>query len=407
MVIVAVCRKPWRKAGQRLPFTLLLLTQDTEFMKRWMKWALAALVVALLAVSVWRALSQRKTQQEAVATQTAQRTQTVVELGSADLVPLKRLELAQGIAISGPLKAVNSAVVKARVPGELQGLTVREGESVKAGQIIARVDDSEYRSRVLQAQQLAAAAKSQIDIARRSFENNRSLVEQGFISKTALDTSLASLAAADANYRAAQAGTAVAAKSLEDTVLRAPISGLISQRLAQSGERVAVEARIVEIVDLDRLELEASLSASESLDVRLGQSAVLKIEGTAKPVSAKVVRINPSAVAGSRAVLVYLAVDATPGLRQGLFAQGTLGTGHLQTLALPLSAVRTDKPQAYVQMVSNNKVSHQNVEIGARGEMNGQTMVAVKGLSEGASVIVGSIGTLREGSTVKIIQASK
>ena len=376
-------------------------------MKRWIKWALAALVVALLAVSVWRALSQRKTQQEAVANQAEQRMQTVVELGSADLVPVKRLELAQGIAISGAIKAVNSAIVKARVPGELQGLSVREGERVKAGQIIARVDASEYRSRVLQAQQLAAAAKSQIDIARRSFDNNRSLVEQGFISKTALDSSVASLAAAEANYRAAQAGTAVADKSLEDTVLRAPISGLISQRLVQSGEHVAVEARIVEIVDLDHLELEASLSASESLDVRLGQSAVLKIEGAPKPVAAKVVRINPSAVAGSRAVLIYLAVEVTPGLRQGLFAQGTLNTGHLQTLSLPLSAVRTDKPQPYVQLVNNNKVVDQNVEMGARGEVDGKSMVAVKGLSEGATVIVGSIGTLREGSSIKIIQASK
>lgn len=376
-------------------------------MKSWLKWALAALVVVLLITSVWRALSQRKTQQETVATQAAQRTQTVVELGSADLVPVKLLELAQGLAISGAIKAVNSAVVKARVPGELQGLTVREGERVKAGQIIARVDAREYQSRVLQAQQLAAAAKAQIDIARRNFDNNRSLVEKGFISKTALDTSMASLAAAEATYQAAQAGTEIATKSIEDTVLRAPISGLVSQRLAQNGERIAVEARIVEIVDLDHLELEASLSAAESLDVRIGQSAVLQIEGAAKPVTAQVVRINPSAVAGSRAVLVYLAVDATPGLRQGLFAQGTLGTGHLQTLALPLSAVRTDKPQAYVQVVSNNKVSHQNVELGARGEVNGQTMVAIKGLSEGATVIIGSIGTLRQGSNVKIIQSGK
>ena len=376
-------------------------------MKPWLKWALAALVVVLLITSVWRALSQRKTQQEAVAIQAAQRTQTVVELGTADLVPVKLLELAQGLAISGAIKAVNSAVVKARVPGELQGLTVREGERVKAGQIIARVDAREYQARVLQAQQQAQAAKAQIDIARRNFDNNRSLVEQGFISKTALDTSMASLAAAEATYQAAQAGTEVAAKSIEDTVLRAPISGLVSQRLAQNGERIAVEARIVEIVDLDHLELEASLSAAESLDVRIGQSALLQIEGAAKPVTAQVVRINPSAVAGSRAVLVYLAVDATPGLRQGLFAQGTLGTGHLQTLALPLSAVRTDKPQAYVQVVSNNKVSHQNVELGARGEVDGQTMVAIKGLSEGATVIIGSIGSLREGSTVKIIQSGK
>lgn len=376
-------------------------------MKSWMKWAIAALVVALLGFSVWRALSQRKTQQEAVTAQAAQRTQAVVELGSADLVPVKRIELAQGLAISGTLKALNSAFVKARVPGELQGLTVREGERVQAGQIIARIDASEYQSRVLQAQQQAQAAKAQIEIARRSFDNNRSLVEQGFISKTALDASAASLAAAEATFRAAQASTEVATKSIEDMMLRAPISGLISQRLAQNGEHIAVEARIVEIVDLDRLELEASLSANESLEVRLGQTALLQIEGSARPVTARVVRVNPSATAGSRAVLVYLAVEAAPGLRQGLFAQGTLGTGHLQTLALPLSAVRTDKPQPYVQVVSNNKVAHQNVELGARGEVDGQSMVAVKGLSEGVNVIVGSIGALREGSIIKMVQGGK
>ncbi len=376
-------------------------------MKAWMKWVFAALLIGLLIFSVWRALSQRQAQQEAVASMAAQRAQTVIELGSADLVTVQRLELAQGLAISGALKAVNSAFVKARVPGEMQGLNVREGESVKAGQVIARVEASEYQARVRQAQQVAAAAQAQVDIAQRSFDNNRSLVEQGFISKTALDTSLAGLAAAQANFRAAQAGTDVATKSIEDTVLRAPINGLISQRLAQNGERVAVEARIVEIVDLDRLELEASLSASESLAVRIGQTAMLQIEGSAKPVSAQVVRINPSAVAGSRAVLVYLAVAGTPGLRQGLFAQGTLGTGRLQTLALPLSAVRTDKPQPYVQVLSNNKVAHQTVETGARGEIGGQSLVAVNGLNAGTAVIAGSVGALREGSSVKILPAGK
>ncbi|WP_296447710.1 efflux RND transporter periplasmic adaptor subunit [Rhodoferax sp. UBA5149] len=370
-------------------------------MKRWLKWALVALVVVLLATGVLRALSARKAQQQAVAAQAAQRTQTVVELGAADVVQVKTRELAQGLPISGALKAVNTAIVKARVAGELQGLTVREGDLVKAGQIIARVDSTEYRARVSQAQQQAEAAKAQIDIARRSFDNNRSLVAQGFISRTALDSSISSLASAEATYRAAQAGAEIASKSLEDTVLRAPIAGLIAQRLAQPGERVAIDARIVEIVDLSRLELEASVSASESLDARVGQSAALQIEGSAKPVSGKVVRVNPSAVAGSRAVLIYLAVDAAPGLRQGLFAQGTLGTDHLRALAVPLNAVRTDKPQPYVQLVSNNQIVHQTVEMGARGEVDGQTMVAIKGVAENATLVAGTVGPLREGSAVK------
>ena len=376
-------------------------------MKRWFKWALVALLVVLLAAGVLRSLKARKVQKETMTAQTAVRAQTVVELGSSDVVQVNTVTLAQGLPISGALKAVSSAIVKARVPGELQGLRVREGDSVKAGQVIARIDATEFQARVRQARQQAQAAKAQVDIARRNFDNNRSLVEQGFISKTALDSSTSTLAAAEATYQAAQAGADVASKSMVDTVLLAPISGLISQRLAQPGERVAVDARIVEIVDLSHLELEASLSASESLDVRVGQSATLQIEGTAKPVNAKVVRINPSAVAGSRAVLVYLAVESAPGLRQGLFAQGTLGTQQVQALAVPLNAVRTDKPQPYVQLVVDNKIVHQTVEMGARGEVNGQAMVAVKGVAEKAKVVSGSVGTLRDSSTVKLTPAGK
>ena len=374
-------------------------------MKRWMKWALLALLVGLLASSVWRALSSRQVQQTAVARLAADRSQSVVELGAADVVEVKSRDMALGLAISGALKAVNSAVVKARVAGELQDLTVREGDAVKAGQVIARVEPGEYQARVRQAQQLAESAKAQVDIARRAFDNNRSLVDQGFISKTALDTSLASLAAAEASFRAAQAGMDVAAKALDDTVLRAPLAGLVSQRLAQPGERVSPEARIVEIVDLSRLELEASLSATESVDLRLGQSAALQIEGSARPVNARVVRINPSALAGSRAVIAYLAVEPTPGLRQGMFAQGVLGTGRLQTLAVPLSAVRTDKPQPYVQLVDKQQVRHQTVELGARGEIDAQVMVAVKGVSEGAKVVSGSVGTLRDGTPIQLTSA--
>ncbi len=370
-------------------------------MKRWLKWALIALVLVALGLGVLRALSARKAQQATVAKLALQGEQVVVELGGADVVQAKTRELAPGLAISGALKAVNSALVKARVPGELQGLTVREGDAVQAGQVIARIDASEYQSRVRQAQQQAESAKGQVDIAKRAFDNNRSLVDQGFISKTALDTSLASLASAEANYRAAQAGTEIAAKALEDTVLKAPISGLISQRLAQPGERVAVEARIVEILDLSRLELEASLSATESLGVRLGQSAVLQIEGAAKTVKARVVRINPNAVAGSRAVLVYLALETTPGLRQGLFAQGSLVTDRLQALLVPLSAVRTDAPQPYVQVLEQQKVVHQTVQMGVRGELDGQTMVAVKGVPENALLIAGSVGSLRAGTAVR------
>ena len=371
-------------------------------MKTWLKWALAALILGALALGVWQVLSSKKAREDTVASQATQRTQTVVELAASDIVQVKTRELAQGVPISGALKAVNTALVKARLAGELQGLTVREGDTVKAGQIIARIDSTEYQARVRQAQQQAQAAAAQVDIARRQFENNRSLVAQGFISKTALESSTASLAAAEATYQAAQANADIAAKAVGDTVMRAPLSGVVSQRLAQPGERVAVEGRIVEIVDLSQLELEAALSAGESLAVRVGQTARLQIEGSAQKLNARVVRINPSAVAGSRAVLVYLTVEIMPGLRQGLFAQGTLGTQRVPALVVPLNAVRTDKPQPYVQLINQQQVVHQRVKLGARGEVDGQAMVALEGLAENATVIAGTVGVLREGSAVKL-----
>ncbi|MDO8771961.1 MAG: efflux RND transporter periplasmic adaptor subunit [Burkholderiaceae bacterium] len=381
-------------------------------MKRWLKWVIAGIFLVVLVLSVMKALSARRAQQEAVAAATAAnaKAQTVVELASSDITKARINELSQGLAISGSLKAANSALIKARVAGELQGLTVREGDTVKAGQVVARVDATEYAARLQQAQDQADAAKTQIVIAQRQFDNNKALVDQGFISKTALDTSLATLNSAQASHRATLANVDVAKKAMADTVMRSPLSGLVSQRLAQPGERVSVDARIIEVVDLGRIELEASLSAADSLDVKVGQTALLQIEGSSTPVKSQVVRINPNAQSGSRNVLVYLSLATATGLRQGLFAQGTLGTTKVSALTVPLSTVRTDKPTPYVQVVDNNTVKHRPVELLQRGDVTRdgrtETMVAVKGIAENTMVISGALGTLREGTAIKFTQAA-
>jgi RND family efflux transporter MFP subunit len=368
-------------------------------MKKYWKWLLVLLILVAVGTAAMRVVAARKAEQ---AKANAPKPEAIIELASTDIATAQVLELSEGMPISGSLKAANSAVVKARVSGELQGLTVREGDVVKAGQIIARVDASEYQARVRQAQQSADAAKAQVDIAQRAYDNNKALVNQGFISATALETTAASLAGAKSTHASALAGVDVARKSLEDTVLKAPISGIISQRAAQPGERVGVEARVVEIIDISRLELEANLGAAESVDVRIGQQAKLQFEGRSESVAATVTRINPSAVAGSRSVLVYLSVASTAGLRQGLFAQGTLGTAKVQALSVPLSAVRNDKPSPYVQVLQNDAISHQSVELGARGDALGTTMVAVKNISAGTKVTLASAGFIRDGTKVKI-----
>lgn len=336
-----------------------------------------------------------------------------IELAATDVTRAHKQTLIQGLPVAGTLRAVNSAFVKARVAGELQGLDVREGDTVKAGQVLGRIDSTEYQARLKQAQQQAHATRAQRDIAQRQFDNNQALVNQGFISRTALDTSLASLQAAEATYRAALSAADINRKALDDTVVKAPIAGQVAQRLAQSGERLGVDARIIEIVDSSRLELEASFSPAESLLLMPGQQAVLRIEGNDQPLAAKLARINPSAQAASRSVTAYFSLQPSPQqaatLRQGLFVQGTLGTGSTDVLAVPLAALRTDKPAPYVQVVQDGRVMHQGVTPGARGQAGAGTLntasavewVAVQGLSENSWVISGSVGTLPEGSAVR------
>ena len=371
-------------------------------MKRWITWVLVALVVAVLAGSIWRTLANRKQQQAALAAASAEKAQAPMVLTSDEVVRAGVQALSLGLPISGTLRSANSAMVKARVAGELQGLTVREGDTVRAGQVLARVDASEYQSRLRQAQEQADASKAQVDIAQRQHDNNSALVKQGFISQTALDTSDASLNAARATHKAALAAVEVTRKTLDDTVLRSPMDGQVAQRLAQPGERVGVDARVVEIVDLRRMEMEAALAAADSLNVRVGQTAQLQVEGSPEPFDARVVRISPSAQAGSRSVLAYLGIDNPGGLRNGLFAQGQLNTGQTTTLAVPLDTVRTDKPAPYVQTVQDGKVVHVPVVTGARGEVKGDTWVAVTGLADGATVLRGSVGSLREGTAVAV-----
>ena len=371
------------------------------------RWIILAVIVLALGAGVMRAMNNKRAQQAAASAPASVVTQ--VELASSDVVKAELRDITQGLDVSGTVKAVNYAVIKARVAGELKEVVAREGDAVKAGDVLARIDPTEYQRRWQQAAETASAAKAQMDIAQRAWDSNKALVEQGFISKTAMDNSIASYQGAVASHKAAIAGADVARKALEDATLRAPFAGIVSGRAAQVGERVAIDAKIMELVDLGQLEVEVPLSPSESMDVRVGQVATLQVEDRKETVGAKVKRISPSAQTGSRSVLIYLALDKAEGLRHGLFAKGTLGMGKSQVVAVPLSAVRTDRAQPYVQVVESVgdqlQVAHKTVTLGLRGmdlaQPESEAMVGVMGLAEGSTVLKSNVGALREGMVVK------
>ncbi|MEG0922125.1 MAG: efflux RND transporter periplasmic adaptor subunit [Comamonas sp.] len=388
-------------------------------MKKWLPWIIAAIALGLLGGGIWRGLRTQQERKEALALAEQAKAQAVYQLAVSDVVTISQQLLPLTLPISGTVQAVNTATIKARVAGELQQLSLREGDNVQAGQVIARVDGTESTARLAQARQQADAARAQRDIQQRQYDNNRALVDQGFISATALQASQSQLQSAQSNYQAALSAADVLKKTLNDTVLRSPIAGQVAKKWVSNGEKVGPDAPVLDVVDLRQLELIVQLSPADSLQVQVGQHAQMQVDGSLQTVQAQVARINPAANSASRSVTIYLrikngsaddsannllAASAQP-LRSGLYLQGRLALGSVQALAIPLSAVRTDKPEPYVQLMmpqgDRYVVRHQTVSLGERILRDGVTWVVItQGLAAQQQVLSGQVGQLREGSLV-------
>ena len=336
----------------------------------------------------------------------APKASAALELAASDLLTVKKAELTRTLEVSGSLVAVNSAFLKARVAAEVKSVAVREGDAVRAGQVLAQLDTTEFDWRLRQAEQQAQAARSQLEIAQRGLQNNRALVAQGFISATALENAVSTEAGAQATLQAALAAVELARKARADATLTAPIGGFVSQRLVQPGERVPVDAKLLEIVDLSRLELQASVPPESAGLLRVGATAMLKVDGIDGDVPARVVRINPSAQPGSRSVIAYLELQPNPALRQGLFARGSIDLERRQALLLPLSAVRNDQAQPYALLLAGTQVAQRSLSLGQRGQAGGVEAVEVlQGLAEGDRVLAGSLGAMRDGASVRLSES--
>ena len=370
-------------------------------MKRWQKIGIGILLTALVLAGIGRVVSARKAQQaQAVA---APKAVAMLELADTDLLTVRQAELSRTLEVSGTLVAVNSAFVKARVAAEVKSVAVREGDPVRVGQLLAQLDTTEFDWRVRQAEQQAQAARAQLEIAQRALQNSRSLVTQGFISPTALENAVSTEAGAQANLQAALAAVELARKSRADTTVVAPLAGFVAQRLVQPGERVPVDARLIEIVDLSRLELQATVPPDSAAQLQVGARAQLRVDGIDGPVEARVVRINPTAQAGSRSVIAYLELAPMPGLRQGLFARGSIDLDRRRALVLPLGAVRNDQAQPYALRLDGTQVAQRTLSLGARGQVGNEDAVEVlQGLADGDRVLAGSLGAVRDGAQVRI-----
>ncbi len=292
------------------------------------------------------------------------------------------------------------------MPGEVREVLVREGELVKEGQVVVRMDSSDYQARVDQAKGALQAARAQLDIATKARDNNKALLAKGFISKTAFDNAESQYDIARATVQSARGTLDVAQKALADTVVRAPIPGLISSRSVQPGEKVSADNRLLDLVDLDRMEMEAAVPASEIMHVALEQDVQVKVESMPQSLQGKVVRINPATQAGSRSILVYVRIDNPQHLlRAGMFGEAQLTIAKKSdVLMVPRSAVHSEAGASYVYAIENGKSARKPVTLGMEGDDGeGDAVGILNGFDAGARIIVKTnLGSLRVGVEARI-----
>lgn len=365
-------------------------------MKRALKLALVGVVIAVAAAG-YAAVRGKRTEHRPAASA------PVAEFLPSDLFTVEPGALERSLPLTGTLTPLTEATVKAKVAGELVAVPVREGQSVKQGQMLARIDLTEVEARAAARAADVEAAKAQLVWAEKNRAQQKALLEKAFISQSAFDNVQSSRDVAAAKLRAAEADLVVARKALGDAVLVAPFSGIVSQRHAQPGERVALDARVVSIVDLSRLQLEASVPPTAIAQVRIGQPMEFRVEGFGeRSFAGRIERINPATTAGSRSISVYAVIDNREGLlRAGMFAQGALKLARVDNaLAVPAAAVREEIGQSFVYAIENGLVKRKNVKLGAT-DAEGRVQV-LEGLAPGDRIVRANLGPLREGLPARL-----
>lgn len=369
------------------------------------------ILVVGLAASFWNRPTQPS---NPTTTSTAAGTTTVIKNTALEFLPqeifkISTTELKQTMALSGALRAVDQASVKARVAAEVREVLVREGESVTAGQVLVRMDTSEFQARVDQAKGNLHAMRAQLDIASKNRDNNRALLDKGFISRAAFDNSASQFAAAQANVESAQGALDIVQKLLNDSVVRAPISGLIAVRNVQPGEKVSTDYKLLDIVNLKKMEVEALVPTSDITHIKIGQIVQLHIEGIADQFTGHVTRINPATQAGSRSIAIYIQV-ANPQdiLKVGMFvdAQLVLRT-KANVIAIPQTALHKESSGAYVYAIENNIIVRKIVTLGQDGRNGEVALIEItSGLKADDQIVKTDMGNLRPGTAVLITNAS-
>ncbi len=309
-----------------------------------------------------------------------------LEFTQTDVVRLQRQRLSVEAELPGTVQAVSQAIVRAKVAAEVKRVLVREGDTVQAGQQLAEFDTATLRAQLAERTAALMSARAELGTAKRTRDANEQLLKQNFISQNGFDTTEGTFQGKLASVELAKAQLEQTQIMLNDAVVRAPISGIISKRYVQPGEKVGFDAMMIGIVDLALLEVSAQASLTDIAKITPGMPARVQIEGLPeRAFEGKVERINPSAESGTRSINVYVSLrNEGTLLKAGMFAR-----------------VRGDGVQTYVWLIVANRLERRPVTTGTRDD-RAHLIEILSGVQPADDVIATKFDNLQHGLPARI-----
>jgi RND family efflux transporter MFP subunit len=287
--------------------------------------------------------------------------------------------------VVGTVRPKLSAALEAKVSGRIEEMLVVPGQTVKAGELLARLDAHEIQARYDQ----AAAARQQ---AESDFKRASDLMAQKILSQSEFD-------AAQSKFRMADAAEAEAKTMLDYTKVIAPFDGVITRKLADVGDLAAPGKALLQMENPGTLRLEADVPEALIDNVKLGDRMAVRIASVTNDIEGTVAEISPAADPNSRTFLVKLDLPDAAGLRSGQFGRVAVPVGEVSAIRVPTSAV-VQRGQMELVFVAVN--GHAQLRLVKTGRRVGDEVEVVSGLNAGESVVVDGTAHLVDGQPLTV-----
>lgn len=328
----------------------------------------------------------------------------VVTLGQENVARAEARELQSGPGISGTLQARTAAAVRAEVGGTLLDIKAEQGQSVKKGQELARIEAATLRDLLIAARTAVRTASSALQVARAEEERSAKLAKAGVITQRDLERAQLAVSQAEGQLAEARSRQALAREEVGRSRITAPFDGVVSERQASAGDVVAPGAPLFTVVDPRTLRLEAAVPAARLEQVKVGTPVEFQVTGYGeRSFSGKVERINPVVDPATGQVRIYVAIPNTDlQLLAGLFAEGRVASQSRNALSVPVDAIEEAGGATAVLRVKDERVQRVPVTLGLRDDVAQQVEVR-SGLQPGDVVLLGSArDEVGEGARVKV-----